>query len=210
MKYSKAKQEVLDRLKFDPAPHIYTLDGMRIASVTQVLEPHLPYANLPKDLMEAARLRGTLVHALTEHVDNGSYDLEMQELANESGLGGYVVAWLRYLKEHKVTIHESEQRVYHNKYRYSGTFDRIVEEADTPGILELVDIKTGELSPFYALQTVAYCKAVEEGGITIPRRSCVQLKPDGTYRHKPYDKPEDWPAFLGALKMAEWRLRYAS
>lgn len=209
MKYTPAKQAVLDRLKFDPGPHRYTLDGMLIPSVTQVMEPHLPYAGLPKDVREAALLRGTLVHVLTEHYDARTFDSEMRALAKEAGLDGYIHAWGTYLNEHKVTILASEQRVYHTKYRYCGTLDRIVEEAFTPGIAELVDIKTGELSPFYAWQTAAYCAAVSEGGITIPRRACVQLKADGTYRHHLYTAPEDWPAFLGALKVAEWRFKYA-
>lgn len=215
IKYSKAKQELLDRLEFEPGQHRYTLDGFVIPGVTSVIDPYLDYGGIPKDVRDAALLRGTLVHALTEHLDKGTYDSEMIELSEAAKLEGYVYAWDIFKRDYQVVIHDIEFRVYHSKHRYCGTGDRIAEVAAVhPNIPALIDIKTGKLSPFYAWQTAAYCAAIEEGGITIPKRWAVELRENGTYHAEEHTAKKrdygraDLPAFLGALKVAEWKIKY--
>lgn len=208
LKYTQEKEDLLKRLLFSEKGHLYTLDGMRIQSVTQVIEPYLPYGGLPADVRDAALQRGTIVHALTELDDLGQLDHEDARLAEAAGLMGYLEAWRAYKKDKRLNMRAVELRVYHSKHRYSGTADRLMESDDMPGIPILGEIKTGSLSPFYALQTAAYVEAIRDGGIDIPYRWIVELKPNGKYHPAEHTNKEDFPAFVGALKMAAWKQRF--
>lgn len=216
--YTPEKQAVLDRLLFSPGPHLYTLDGMRLTSPTKVLEPYLPYGGLPKDVREAALQRGTLVHALTELEDLGKLDDDDIQLAEAGGLMPFLAAYRQFKRDFPLKVIETEFRVYHSRYRYSGTGDRLYEATQDidmgkgcvipAGFPILGEIKTGSHSPYYALQTAAYVGAIEDGGISVPYRWCIVLKQSGKYELFRHENRDDFPAFLGALKMAEWRSRY--
>lgn len=207
MTYTKTKEEALTRLTFRASDHRYTLDGMVIPSVTQVLDVISAFAGVPDHLMADARLRGTLVHKLTEVADRGE---PWEDDARETVLFEYIEAWEMFKRDCRVVLIESEQRVFHTKYRYSGTFDRIVE---MDGKKYILDIKTGEVHPEYAVQTAAYVYAYNEGRPVkehLKERLCVVLKPNGRYHAESFDVRElasDFQTFTAALTITSWRLR---
>ena len=217
MNYNKTKQKVLDGLGFRAQGHVYTLNGTRILSVTQVIDPFLPFASLPPEVRDAVLLRGNLVHQLTAIADAGG---DWQDDAIEVKLHGYILAWLAFKRDYCVVIEECEQRVFHRRYRYAGTFDRVcslrlppAKRGHASGAFEitraLVEIKTGDLLPQYGLQTAAYVEAVADGsGAQILRRVAVQLCDTGLYKIEEHTDPTDYEAFLAALTMQNWRLRH--
>ena len=207
MKYNTAKQVELDALQFRASDHRYTLHGVVVPSVTQALDSLNPNAWWPSDKLEEARLRGTLVHKLTEIADQGG---DWYEDAIETQLVDYIHAWETFKHDFKVTILESEQRVYHTKHRYSGTFDRILAVPLTSSPY-VVDIKTGEEHSQYAIQLAAYSKAASEmqqSRYNLEHRAVVQLNSDATYKFIEYPAKElnqDFEVFLAALTIHNWR-----
>ena len=210
MKYAIAKQAELDALQFRASDHKYTLRGVVVPSVTQALDSLNPNGWWPSDKLEEARLRGTLVHKLTEIADQGG---DWYEDAVETQLVDYIHAWEAFKQDFKVTILESEQRVYHTKYRYSGTFDRILKISLTSSPY-VVDIKTGEEHSQYAIQLAAYVKAateMQQSRYHLEHRAVVQLNNDATYKFIEYptkDLNQDFEVFLAALTIHNWRARH--
>ena len=212
MKYTAEKQAYRDGLKFRAADHRYTLQGMVIPSVTTVIEPLEPFGYLPEVIRRAALLRGTLVHGMTEQDDLGI--LVEDDLLAETGLDGYLHAW-REFKRGVDKMVEIEGRVYHTKYRYSGTFDRL---ALVNGRLSLLEIKTGGLVNAYQLQTAAYQAAINEGfvpqridGIVrnqVLDRFVIQLREDGGYSVVQHQDPTDFETFVAALVIRNWKIKY--
>ena len=205
--YTKSKLAVLDQLRFNVERHTYSLDDMRIQSVTQVIAPFLPYDNVPREIREQALTRGDLVHSLTVLAEKGR---SWRDDAKETELEGYVDAWLRFLEVVEPTILDVELRVYHSKYRYAGTLDRL---AKVNGRVAVIEIKTGGLVPEYAWQTAAYQEAHNDGLVTNQERAldryAVKLNADGSYRITQYRERADFDAFLAALTLTNWRTRYA-
>ena len=204
----KEKQAAIARLRFSPSRHVYTLDGMRIPSVTQVIDPLMPFDRIPLEVRREALLRGELVHKLTELWDKMvALPEDILEEAKSGGLLGYVHAWAKFEREMSVEILACEVRVYHMAYRYAGTLDRI---ARLNGEIALLEIKTGALQPEYQLQTAAYMEAYNEGDSNkIRARFVVQLAEDGAYHVKQHKDKADFDVFKAALTIQNWRLRYA-
>lgn len=201
-------------LTFDAEKHLYRLNGFPVPSVTQVIEPLLPYHGLPPEVREKALLRGTIVHQLTEVIDRGDWSLDWEDDAMKAGLYGYVEAWFKFLQDTDVFIEEMECRVYSVGRRFAGTLDRVIRLDGPEGVPGILDIKTGDLSPEYALQTAAYQFAWNEAWgrrrvkYEVPKRYVIQLKETGRYSLKEHTDSSDITAFLGALKVAEWRMQH--
>lgn len=209
--YSQTKTTDLTRLSFREDGHVYSIGNVVIPSVTQVVDSFVNFGFVPKDVLERARVRGNLVHQMTARWDTNpwppNHHLEQETI--DAGLMGYLDAWKRVVRDYNLRIEEVEQRVFHRKHRYAGTFDRtayVLDDAD----LSVIDIKSGELMPEYAWQTAAYMAAANDGraGNKIRRRFVIQLSDDGTYRVAEHKDPADWDAFLGALAVMNWRLKY--
>ena len=210
--YTIAKQQDMSALRFNARDHRYTLRGMVIQSVTQVIEPLInQYDRVPAEVRRLALLRGTLVHKLTEIEDRSDGDWQTDAL--DCGLDGYLDAWRLFKQEAGVAIYASEQRVYHHVYRYAGTLDRIISLDGSHDRLAILDLKTGVILPEAAMQTAAYMAAVniglKEKSNEVVDRYVVQLREDGTYRLVQYEDKSDIAAFLAALTLSNWRSAHA-
>lgn len=210
MSYSKTKQDILDKLHFTAKGHRYTLDGARILSVTQVIDKYLPYNGIGESILEEARLRGNLVHKLTAMHDMG--EPFNQSDVEEAGLEGYLSAWQDAKRDLQMVVVGVEERCYHRKYRYTGTVDRtawVTIKGKTS--FDVLDIKSGSVEPEYAWQTAAYMMALNDGrvGDKIVGRHLVQLFPNGKYKLHTHDDRADCDAFVAALTLAMWRMKYA-
>lgn len=210
MIYTAVKDVYMAALKFNDKLHRYTYSGSVIPGVSSIIAPLEPFGNLPADIRQAALQRGTLVHRLTEEWDAAGMIDDWDDV-EKAGLDGYLIAWEAFKQNSGLEILESEQRVFHTKFRYAGTFDRIVRIGSEIGIL---DIKTGGLVPAYRLQTAAYLEAAREGAIStltgahLPtKRWVVSLKDDGRYIFEQHDDPADFEVFVAALTIAQWQMR---
>lgn len=189
---------VAEPLTFDPITHAYTLDGLPVPSVTQILRGAglIQYDADPATL-EYARARGTAVHAACHYLAEG--DLDERTVAPE--ISPYVDAYRRFLAESDFVCRHIEARVYSRVHRYAGTLDR----AGTIGEHSvLLDLKTGPPESWTGAQLAGYEIALREcEGVTVDSRFSLHLKADGRYSIQEYHAPQVHRHFLAAL--AAWR-----
>jgi hypothetical protein len=161
-------------LQFESERHVYTLDGIAVPSVTQVLRAQ-GYVDFYRDLtdkiaegqlsasdgcyaliqrgkrLEEARARGQRVHnalhyLLEDDLDNDSLDDETRR---------YLASGQAYLEQFVPTVYRAEMRVWSLRHGCAGTLDLLAVHAD--GNLFIGDFKTGSPDDVAAdLQTSAY------------------------------------------------------
>ena len=193
-------------LEFEPNSHTYTLDGIVIPSVSEVLRfaSKELYNNTSAQAMEIAADRGTRVHAATEALDRtGRADIDPD-------IEPYVRAYAKFLKDNKVRWDMIEAHVYGKSRDYAGTLDRY-------GILNgervLLDIKTTKTitarhKKLYAAQLTAYRDSCWEDGYIlnndlspIKRLVILQLKNNEGYELHMVDPEEEvWQGCLALHK----------
>lgn len=181
-------------------------DGIASPSVTTILRGILP--EIGQWSNDDALLRGRIVHravALLEGDVDGS-GLAWDTL--DPAFHGYVKAWQAWKAAHEwVTIH-AELRLRSTKYGFSGTPDLIGTMRQRKArVRALCDLKTGPMSPWWALQTSAYCAAYTEAtGEKIAHRFSLILNTDGTYdAGHVWTSALDWPTFLAFLSAYRWK-----
>lgn len=201
----RAGSENMIELEFDEPTHAYTLNGRRVPSVTQVLDPLNMLDGIPWDILEAARIFGSNVHVACHFHNIGILDWS----SLDEYLASYVRGYLKFLAESSFVVLASEERVASVKAGYAGTLD-------IRGVLNrrkaLIDIKsTSSLPRTVGPQTAAYENALREmTGEKTERRFCLHLKPDD-YSLVPLKDGRgvsDLTCFVSALNV--WRFRNAS
>jgi len=201
-------------LAFEPTTHEYRIDGVRVPSVTQLLEDAgltPDYSLVPQPVLQHARQRGIHIDACCDLLD--ADDLDWRSVHPEAV--PYVEAWIAFRDYEGFTPAASQVPLYHPVYGYAGTAD--VLGTLPGGHLAIVERKaTSKMAATYALQTAGYGQdgmwyAPPGGGVLAPApwqrpvRLGVQLRRDGRYTLVPYDDPEDLAAFLGVVALGRWR-----
>lgn len=171
----------VSNLHFDAATHTYSVDGVIVPSVTQVLEDVgiVDYSGIPEPIREAALERGRLVHLCTQYDEE--LEREGQRLADseiDPALSGFVEAARRFRRETGFAPNLIEHRGFHRGYRYAGTLDRTGTFRGST-MNDIVDYKTGTAAEWVKYQTAAYAAFFERPRMM--RRLCVELHADGTY-----------------------------
>jgi hypothetical protein len=122
------------KITFDEATHTYTLDGIRLPSVTEVTRfCAYDYKSDRPWLAEAAARRGTAVHEACALIDYGEEPEETPEIA------GYLKAYRRFLKDYRPEWEGIEYTV--GNQVLAGTIDRFGYLYDSRFCI--LDIKTG-------------------------------------------------------------------
>lgn len=176
--------------------HVYELDGVVVPSVTQVLQGVglINFDGVPAAALEYARNRGSLVHQALEFYDQDDLDVYSLDPAIASYLPGYQ----RYLIDSGFIPETIEQRVYHEQYRYAGTLDRT---GTMGGKRVLIDLKTGAVDKWVALQTAAYEMCLPDGY----ERYALQLTAEGKYKLTKFSDHRDRQVWLSALALFNWK-----
>lgn len=196
-------------LQFDPVAHAYTIAGVRVPSVTQVLKPLYNFDGIPPGVLQAKAALGTAVHRACELLDNDDLDEESDAgRAALAPLAGYLAGYKRFKSDKKLKILHNEQRLFHPVHRYAGTIDRSYA---MEGHIWDVDLKsTVSMSPIVGIQTAAYTEMFRAAGRTQPaRRGALQLFPDGNYKLHEFTDPSDFPVFLSLLTVQRFKERHA-
>ena len=185
-------------LTFDESNHEYRLDGIKLPSVTQVLQGAglSDFSKVNPELLERAKKFGTATHITCALFDDNRLDMKSLDPALEPRLE----AWILFKRDFGITeFKEIEKQVYSTKYQYAGCLDRLWEDA-------LIEIKTCTTIPkTTGLQLVGYQEAYEEmHKVKIKRRLCVQLL-DGTYKMEEYKSKSDFRVFTSCLNVINWR-----
>ena len=197
-------------LQFDPATHTYTLDGQAVPSVTGILRASglIDFSHVPPDVLERARIRGTVVHQAIHYYNERDLDVA-QFCAEFPDYAGYLRAWLTFTEARHFQPAFNEYRVASRRHGLAGTIDCL-------GVLEhhgaLLDFATGRPEDAAKdLQTAAYHGLAHEWAETDPalgdflsryvvRRYAVALRRDGTFSVSAYTDPGDWRSFLSLLE----------
>jgi hypothetical protein len=183
--------------EFDPAAHVYTINGRRVPSVTQVLGA----AGMTNGAYwtPESRDRGTYVARATEILDRDPDDFDWDAVDDDKV--GYVCAWEKFKCESGCEIVASEAQVYSEAYQFAGTLDRIIKDCGPV----LIDIKTGTFAEWHRLQTAGYRLCRDERPLG---RAAVYLNSDGSYRCVEHLDRRDEDVFKAALAVANWRAQH--
>ena len=179
---------------FDAARHRYTLDGVRLPSVTEILRA----AGMVPDLYGVTDWhldRGSQVHAATALWDADDLD----ETCLDAAIRGRLDAWkaFRAATSADFQILETETPRHHPLLRYAGTPDRVGVWRGRPAV---VDLKCGKPEPFHGVQLAGYSMltaAVE--------RLAVYLADDGTFKVVTHTDRTDAAVFTAAVTCWHWR-----
>ena len=193
---------------FDEASHTYALDGVRLPSVTQLLEPIKPdFSMVPRDVLEAKRALGVAVHLACEIDDQGELDDE----STDPGVMAYVAGWRKFRADTGAAIVMNEQRLYHPGLRYAGTIDRLAylrQRSDQQSTTWLLDLKTSaDPEPVHGVQLAGYRELLAGNGNIVDhlKRGTVHLRDDGTYKLHEFKNPSDEAAFRACLAIHSWK-----
>lgn len=199
-------------LAFDAASHRYTLDGVPVPSVTQVLKStgYIRLDGVPPAVLERARDRGERVHKALHFL----FDDDLDESSIDPEIAGYVQSARAYLETTVGEPLRAEMRVWSRRYYCAGMLDMLA--FDRRAELFVADYKTGDPSDVAAdLQLAAYQgflleMADEDADLSallrrvrnrVGRRS-IRLFGDGRPgRETVYTGGLDFSRFLGALSV---------
>lgn len=181
-------------LQFDAAAHIYSIDGVPVPSVTDVLADVgiVDYSQIPDGTRVMALERGRYVHLACQFYDEG--DLGTLDPA----LVGYLDAWKRFREECRFEPLLIEDRHYNATYGFAGCLDRTGTMAGKSDVL--LDIKTNCAPYWTAFQTAGYASFFDKPARF--RRMAVELHNDASYRLHEYrcsNFSADLGVFLAAL-----------
>ncbi len=190
---------------------LYRIDGVRVPSVTEILGicGLTDMSGIPRDVLEVARLRGEEVHLWCEMLDKGDVSPEDDP---DSSIEGYVAAYLLFKREAGVEVVDSEFPILNVRYRYAGTVDLAAyrRKLREPARIFTIDRKCVALvSEATCLQVTGYGSAMDWGVRSLKwthGRESLQLRADGTYRLKQYDRHDDYYDWAACVRLAHWKL----
>lgn len=191
-------------LTFNAEQHVYTLHGIRVPSVTQVLKQigYIRLDGIPPATLEAARDRGSRVHQALHYLIEDDLD----EGTVGEDIAGYMASARAWLDAEVTEVVAVEARLSSKRFSYAGTVDLLAVHAD--GLLSVDDFKTGDPADVAAdLQTAAYMQAILEAGTRLKtstrvQRRSVRLHRDGRPATETlYTDYQDWPRFMRALSV---------
>jgi hypothetical protein len=190
-------------LVFDASAHRYTLAGVDLPSVTQVLESVglIDYSHIPWPTRQMALERGRAVHEAIALDIEGDLD---EESADEAGILGYVQAARSARQALAILVPTAwEERVYHPRWQYAGTLD--LRDGNT-----IIDWKTNAAEYWVRFQLAAYAACVAQVDAKMNwtswpiRRICAELHEDGSFAIFEFGIEslfDDLQTFLAALRI---------
>ena len=149
---------------------------------------------------ERSRQIGVATHTAIQYLneDNLNFDTLHPEILPR------VKAYQDFIRDVGFKIRRSEERLYSLEYGFAGTLD--IEGTVDNGDDWLVDLKSGKVAPWTALQTGGYDTMLPL--LKKPRkRFGLELSADGTYKLTKFDDPMDLNQFLYALSNFHWKLK---
>lgn len=164
-------------LDFDEEKHIYSHRGIKLQSVTQIMEPMslIAYKDVPRSTLENAADRGTRVH------EQVSADVIYGVLETDEDTEPYIAAWKSFKDSFTFEWLASEYRVFHKDMNYAGTIDLIAKAGDDS--VDIIDIKT--TAQFHgvllSVQLAAYAEALKSQGVKVRDLYGLQLLNNGKY-----------------------------
>lgn len=140
--------DMSDLVEFQEDGHEYTLFGIHIPSVSELLAPISGNFQIPNKYAE----RGTMVHASTEVFDDGVDDLTVFD----DSVVPYLIAYGEFWDEHDIEVIDTEKILFNSELLYAGREDRywMIDKES-----HITDIKTGRKYKNHLVQLSAYLMA---------------------------------------------------
>jgi hypothetical protein len=185
---------------------LYTIDGVRVPSVTEILEI-AGYSNLegiPAARLEAARLRGDDVHQWISAMVEGI----VEGLEPDPNIKPRIEAFNAFAEEEGFELLESERVVVNKTYGYVGTADlrcALKKRGIKQACLEMK--ATYEINPEAKPQASGYGLALEDMGLGRHKRGVLHLGGDSKHTLI-WCTREDDNAFLSACVAAKWKIKH--
>jgi len=182
-------------LKFDSESHTYTLGGRTLPSVTGILKN----AGLidTRFYTDEARLRGSYVHKAIHLYLIGKLD----ENTIDPIIKPYFDAFLDWKWKCNVEVIQTEKIILHRALGYAGALDLLVKMSERNWLL---DVKSGSMSPWAAIQTAGYFMA--ENDVKPTDRAALLLKANGKWKFEPFTNPNDLRVFQAAVTLENFKL----
>jgi hypothetical protein len=223
----KLLKSKFDVIRFDPDPHIYTVDGEQLMPTSTKLKQHCEEFPLLEASAAYAKKRGLSqkevlkdwesinskaceigheIHQFAETYIRSGRKLKIYRndpLANKKQ---QVINFWNKLPSNRFTCIEVEQKMYSSKFKYAGTADFLLYDAQEKGIV-IGDYKTNKdifktygnvlKDPFehlidnpynhYQLQLSYYQIMLEDIGVKVTNRLIVWIKEDSFEAYHPDD-----------------------
>ncbi|MFA5453176.1 MAG: hypothetical protein WC248_06350 [Candidatus Methanomethylophilaceae archaeon] len=178
-------------VEFNEEEHEYTLEGIHVPSVSELLKPVMSDFECDPKYAE----RGKTVHNLTELWDTGLY---MSELADDE-LATYILAYEEFHDQHDIKVSQIEQMVFNKDLVYAGRLDRLWE---IDGKMHLTDTKTGGKYKQHLFQVCGYKMASTRD---VEHISNLYLNPFSFKLHTWTEQEEEYGnKMIEALSMIYW------
>jgi len=195
--------------EFDAEKHLFTQNGARVFSITQVLAKAgiCDFSFVEEELRLYSMKRGTSVHWLTQLEDEGALNYRMVPRS----LRGYRKAWNTWKKRSLFNPILIEYK-FVSPFGYAGIIDRAGSFPATTmylsGTSGVVELKTGEVPDWARYQLAAQAVGIERN-IAVARtirRIALSLRPDGTYKIREFPLctwDSDFAKFMHALRRVD-------
>lgn len=163
----------MSKLVFDEANHTYTIGGVRLPSVTQVLRSVFPAFQADEYYLQ----RGRALHHATVLLDQGLLDWSTVDEA----ILGRTKAWEKFRRDFKAEIVSMEKPLASERYRFAGCHDRLMF---ANRIYIMADLKSS-VEPIVIPQLGAYSILnTENGGSQCKQAVAIELRENETYSCK--------------------------
>lgn len=183
---------------FDPAMHVYTVDGDRVPHVTEIIAAARAFT--PNEYAQFYAERGSAVHYVCRLDDEGDLD----ESTMNDAVKPYLEGWRKFKAESGFDFSgvEIECQKHSKVLGFAGTIDRFLNHKEQPIV---IDIKTGVVHPATGLQLAGYALLIDHM-MYGTKRIAVHLSKEGNYKINEYaDHLGDRSAFLACLTVVNWK-----
>lgn len=193
-------------IEFDAPKHAYAIDGVRVPSVTQVLEPQNDWSMVEAWQLEAARALGQDVHTAVNLLAREVLDWESLDIA----LAPYVRGAKLFLEEFGGVVLAAEQMVASKRLGVAGTLDALLSKKRW---IYFVDWKISaavpstvgaQLAAYMELYADMFCSGRKP---LRAHRLCVRLRPNGYSCERMDAFNGDWALFQSCLNTFKHRER---
>ena len=194
-------------LDYDESVHSYKVDGIKVPSVTRVVD-----GCFPKNLTDWALSVGEEEYhrIIDEALEIGNYTHEwIENYINEQPFNATtnpsIDAFLRWETNCGVEFIDSERKIYCDRFKYAGTVDAV---AKINGRVCVIDFKTSKkIYKPYHLQVTAYAQAIKriDGLKRWPLGIILRLdKETGEYEQKVFEPKDHFDTFKKCLELRQW------
>ena len=185
---------------FDPETHRYTLNGVALPGITQILK--LTGFVDGSWFTDEARDRGKAVHSACWFLAEG--DLDWSTVGPD--ILPRVKAFEQFLNDYTPKLIMAERPLYSAMFGFAGTEDFFFEIPGLGGEC-IIEVKTGRAGLAAKLQTAAQRILIEENqGIKKANRFGFELSKEGRYKFVPHTDGTDKVMFLNAVAMIHRRI----